>query len=86
VLREQGIRVELDTRNEKLGYKVRAAQTEKIPYLLVMGDKEVEAGGVNVRLRGGETLGFMELDAVIAHIHADSDEPFQRGGMNYRFS
>ena len=85
-LREKGIRVESDLRNEKLGYKVRAAQLEKIPYILVVGEKEREAGLVNARLRGGETLGFMELDAVIARIHADSDEPFQRGGMNYRFS
>ena len=85
-LRARGLRVEADLRNEKLGYKVRAAQMEKIPYVLVVGDKELEAGEVNVRLRGGETLGSMPLDQIVAHIQADCDEPFKRGGMNYRFS
>ncbi len=85
-LREAGLRAELDTRNEKLGYKVRAAQTEKIPYILVVGDKEVEARGVNVRLRSGESLGLKSLTEAIDLIHADCDEPFKRGGMRYRFS
>ena len=86
VLRGKGLRVEADLRNEKLGYKVRAAQLEKIPYVLVVGDKELEAGEVNVRLRGGETLGSMPLERVADLIQADCDEPFKRGGMNYRFS
>ena len=85
-LRAQGLRAEIDTRNEKLGYKVRAAQTEKIPYILVVGDKEVEAQGVNVRLRSGESLGLKSLAEVTDLIHADCDEPFKRGGMRYRFS
>ncbi len=85
-LRAQGVRIEADLRNEKLGYKVRAAQLEKIPYVLVIGDKELEGEGVNVRLRGGETLGFKTLAEVEATIRADSEQPFQRGGMNYRFS
>ena len=51
-----------------------------------MGDKELEAGEVNVRLRGGETLGSMALDRVADRIQADCDEPFKQGGMNYRFS
>ena len=61
-----GIRVELDDRNEKMGYKIRAAQTRKVPYMLVVGDKEVEAGAVAVRNRfqgdvGAQTLGdFLE--------------------------
>ena len=50
-LMKQGIRAEVDTRNEKLGFKVREAQLAKIPYILVVGDKEVEARSVNVRLR-----------------------------------
>ena len=85
-LKRQGLRVEADLRNEKLGYKVRAAQVEKVPFVLVIGDKELEARGVNLRLRNGETRGFMNLDEVLACIRADSDEPFRKGGMNYRFS
>ena len=53
-LMKQGIRAEVDTRNEKLGFKVREAQLAKVPYILVVGDKEVEASSVNVRLRTGE--------------------------------
>ncbi len=81
-----GLRVEADTRNEKLGYKVREAQLEKIPYILVVGDKEVEAGGVNVRLRTGENLGLKTLAEVAEMIRADCQEPFKRGGMSYSFS
>ena len=86
LLRDNGIRVTSDLRNEKLGYKVREAQLAKIPYALVIGDKELETGGVHVRLRGGESLGFMGIAEVITRIQADSDEPFKQRGMNYRFS
>lgn len=85
-LAKAGIRVEADMRNEKLGYKVREAQLEKIPYILVVGDKEVEAGGVNVRLRTGENLGLMNLDDVVSLLRSDCQEPFKRGGMSYSFS
>ena len=85
-LKSRGLRVNIDLRNEKLGYKVRSAQMEKIPYFLVVGDKELEGNGVNVRLRNGDTKGFMTLEETEALIRADSDEPFKRGGMNYRFS
>ncbi len=81
-----GIRIEADLRNEKLGYKVRQAQMEKIPYILVIGDKELEAGGVNVRLRNGDTVGLKTLDEVKDIILADCEQPFKNGGMNYRFS
>jgi threonyl-tRNA synthetase len=84
-LREAGIRAEHDDRNEKLGFKVREAQMEKIPYMLVIGDKERELGGVNVRLRSGENLGLKPLDEVILMILADCQEPFKRGGMSYKF-
>jgi len=84
-LREAGIRAELDDRNEKLGFKVREAQMEKIPYMLVIGDKEKELGGVNVRLRSGENLGLKPLDEVVLLILADCQEPFKRGGMSYKF-
>ncbi|MGE4536935.1 MAG: threonine--tRNA ligase [Desulfovibrio sp.] len=84
-LAEAGIRVELDERNEKLGFKVREAQMEKIPYMLVAGDKEKELGGLNVRLRSGENLGVKSLDEVVLMITADCQEPFKRGGMRYNF-
>ncbi|QAZ68597.1 threonine--tRNA ligase [Solidesulfovibrio carbinolicus] len=84
-LKEAGIRVELDDRNEKLGFKVREAQVEKIPYMLVAGDKEKELGGLNVRLRSGENLGVKTLDEVALMITADCQEPFKRGGMRYNF-
>ena len=86
VLRDAGIRVEADLRNEKLGYKVRSAQVEKIPYILVIGDKEIEAEGVNVRLRSGDSLGLKSLEDTIRLILDESDQPFKQGGMRYRFS
>jgi threonyl-tRNA synthetase len=85
-LQELGVRAEADLRNEKLGFKVREAQLEKIPFILVVGDKEVEAGGVNVRLRSGENLGLESIDAVADRIKADEQEPFKRGGMRYSFN
>jgi threonyl-tRNA synthetase len=84
-LRDAGIRAEADTRNEKLGYKVREAQLEKIPYMLVIGDQELEAGGVNVRLRSGENLGLKGVEEVVQAILEDCQAPFKRGGMRYNF-
>lgn len=85
-LRAAGLRVECDTRNEKLGFKVREAQVAKVPYVLVIGDREVEARNVNVRLRGGESKGSMALDDVITMVRADCEQPFVKGGMCYSFS
>ena len=85
-LADQGLRAEADTRNEKLGFKVREAQVEKIPYMLVVGDKEVEAGGVNVRLRSGENLGIRSLAEAAALMREDCEAPFKRGGMRYIFA
>ena len=65
-LEKLGIRTELDLRNEKIGFKVREAVMMKIPYMLVLGDKEVEEGTVNVRTRKGEVIGTMTLDDAIA--------------------
>jgi threonyl-tRNA synthetase len=59
------IRVERDFRNEKLGYKIREAQLQKIPYMLIVGDREVEAGGVSPRRRDGKDLKLMEVEAFI---------------------
>ena len=67
-LHAAGIRVEVDARNEKIGYKIREAQNEKIPYMLVVGDKEVENGTVSVRARKDGDLGAMAVDAFRAKI------------------
>ena len=56
-----GVRVETDLRNEKIGYKIREAQSKKIPYMLIVGDKEAEAGTVSVRTRAGGDLGAVAL-------------------------
>ena len=63
-----GVRAETDLRNEKIGYKIREAQMQKTPYMLVIGDREAESGAVAVRTRGGEDLGAMPLDAFIERI------------------
>ena len=62
-LEAQGLRVETDLRNEKIGFKIREAQMQKIPYMLIVGDKEVENGVVAVRARKGGDLGTMTLEA-----------------------
>ncbi len=85
-LAQRGVRVEADLRNEKLGYKIREAQVHKIPYMLVIGDKEVESGGVSVRPRVGDDMGFMTVDEFAAQVAAECQEPFKRGGMHYSFS
>jgi threonyl-tRNA synthetase len=85
-LTDQGIRLEVDLRNEKLGYKVRQAQMEKVPYILVVGDKEVSTGEINVRLNNGETLGVMPPDKFVQMVQTAAEEPFKRGGMSYSFS
>ena len=63
-----GIRVSDDKRSEKMGYKIRQAQLEKIPYMLVVGAQEVENGTVSVRTRKGENVGSMQLDDFIAKV------------------
>jgi threonyl-tRNA synthetase len=68
-LRQMEVRAELDARNEKLGYRIREAQVRKVPYMLIVGGREQEAGTAAVRLRSGEDLGPLELDAIGARIH-----------------
>ena len=68
-----GIRVESDLRSEKMGYKIREAQLKKIPYMLVVGDKEMEDGTVAVRARKEEKGGTMTVDAFLAAIRAEID-------------
>ena len=67
-----GIRVEVDDRNEKIGKKIREAQLEKVPYMLVVGDKEAETGDVAVRNRHGEQT-VMSFDAFAAKLHEEVD-------------
>lgn len=67
-LEKVGLRVELDDRNEKIGYKIREAQLEKVPYMLVLGDKEVEAGTVGVRSRKDGDQGQMAVDELISKL------------------
>ncbi len=70
-LRNQGLRVETDLRNEKITYKIREHSLQKLPYILVVGDKEKEAGAVAVRARGNQDLGVMSLDAFAKRIAQD---------------
>ncbi len=71
-LLNSGIRVDKDLRNEKLGYKIREAQLQKIPYMLVVGDREVESGGVSPRKRDGKDLKLMQTDTFIRLIEEEN--------------
>jgi threonyl-tRNA synthetase len=70
-LRDKGFRVEMDLRNEKIGYKIRAHTLERVPYLLVIGDREVEQGQVAVRDRKGQDHGSMDVPTFIKSLAAD---------------
>ena len=70
-LKNKGFRVAIDLRNEKIGFKIREHTLQKVPYLLVVGDKEVQAETVSVRKRGGEDLGSMGISALCEHISKD---------------
>ena len=70
-LRDEGVRVELDDRNEKVGYKIREAQMQKVPYMLVIGDKEFDAGLVAVRSRKDGDLGAIEVGEFIKNIREE---------------
>lgn len=67
-LKENGFRAKLDLRNEKIGFKIREHTLKRVPYLLVVGDKEMEAGEIAIRTRGGEDLGKMSVDDFIAKL------------------
>ena len=66
--------METDIRNEKIGYKIREAQLEKIPYMLIIGDKDVENGVVSVRSRDKGDLGAMTYEDFFAKIKYENDE------------
>jgi threonyl-tRNA synthetase len=67
-LTEARIRAELDDRNEKLGYRIREAQLAKVPYMLVVGEREAQNGTVSLRYRTGEDRGAVPLDRVLADL------------------
>jgi threonyl-tRNA synthetase len=71
-LRGAGWRASADLRNEKISYKIREHSLQKLPYQLVVGDKEKQAGTVAVRTRGGEDLGAMSLEAFIARLRSEA--------------
>ena len=74
-LEQKGIRVEVDARNEKIGYKIREARLEKLPYMCIIGDSEVENGTVSVRERGENgDLGSMKVEDFIARIIEETDK------------
>ena len=77
-LREKGLRVDLDLSNDKLGAKIRRAQLEKIPYMLVIGDKEVAAGTVSPRARDGQQLAAMTIEAFAERLVAEARVPTSR--------
>ncbi|MCL2588078.1 MAG: threonine--tRNA ligase [Oscillospiraceae bacterium] len=66
-----GVRVDTDFRNEKIGYKIREAQMQKVPYMLVLGDKEVESGEVSVRTRTGGDQGTMRVEQFLAQVQEE---------------
>ena len=70
-LQNQGLRVALDLHNEKITYKIRKHSLQKLPYILVVGDKEKEAGAVAVRARGNVDLGAMSVEGFLERIAAD---------------
>jgi threonyl-tRNA synthetase len=68
---QKGVRVEKDFRNEKLGFKIREAQLQKIPYMLVVGDREVQEGTLAPRKRSGETMKSMTLEDFIKQMESE---------------
>ena len=67
-LDSSGFRVEVDSRNERMNQKIRTAQLQKVPYMLVVGDREAEAGAVAVRQRDGGDLGAMPVEEFVAKL------------------
>jgi threonyl-tRNA synthetase len=67
----QGFRVESDLRNEKIGFKIRGHTLQRVPYLLVVGDKEMESGSVAVRTREGQDLGSLTIEAFARRLEAE---------------
>ena len=70
-LQKSGIRAKADLRNEKIGFKIREHTLKRVPYLLVCGDQEVDAGEVAIRTRKGKDLGKIKVEDFLSHIHAE---------------
>lgn len=70
-LEMQGLRFDVDTRNEKMGYKIRESQTQKVPYQIVVGDKELDSGEVNIRRYGSKDTSTMNVDMFVESVAAD---------------
>ena len=70
-LKKQGLRVETDLRNEKIGFKIRSHTLQRVPYMLVLGDREAEQNTVAVRTRNGEDLGAMPLEDLISRVEKE---------------
>jgi threonyl-tRNA synthetase len=71
-LRAAGLRVEVDERSERMQAKIRDAQLHKVPYMLIAGDRDIEAGAVSVRTRDNQDLGAMAVDDFIARLKAEA--------------
>jgi threonyl-tRNA synthetase len=74
ILKEEGLRVEVDVRNEKIGYKIREAQLQKVPYMLVIGDNEVKEDKISVRSRKDGDLGSLNIDDFVTRIKVEIKE------------
>jgi threonyl-tRNA synthetase len=70
-LKKQGFKVAADLRNEKIGFKIRQHTLQRVPYLLVVGDREAESNTVAVRTREGDDLGSLSIDEFARYLHAD---------------
>lgn len=73
-MEKEGIRVEVDDRNERVGYKIREGEVQKVPYLLVLGDQEVESGMVSVRKRGVGDQGALTLQEFMTNVKEEIDQ------------
>jgi threonyl-tRNA synthetase len=73
-LKDAGLRAQADLRNEKVGFKIREHTLERVPYLLVAGDREIDADSVSVRTRSGEDLGSIKVDELIERLKGEISE------------
>lgn len=76
-LKRAGLRAAADLRNEKIGYKIREATLQKVPYLLVIGEEEKAQGRVTLRSRAGDNLGSLALNDLIERLHTEARMPGQ---------
>lgn len=73
ILKKEGFRCEIDERAEKIGYKIRNARLERIPYMLIIGEKEAEAGRISLRKRDSGDSGSMPIDRLLEILHEESN-------------